>query len=466
MKLRILYGALASLVLLVGCDYDCYEVEIKPEGDAFRRTLTCWRQGGERAEEVQRMDEGKLARIAALYARRISPKDAKKQVFSGRFTDKTPTDVGGAGSYAHWTSPLGSASFYVERFRGHDDLDRQLVKRGKAADELVDLLEGWLAAEIGSEPDFPKLKRFLDDHLRQDLKNMGIYEWAGSMAEERHGKAEEEFFYRAGLYLWERGYFTPQEIPALYRSMDSHDYQAVLRHVQRLLARKLGVPDDQPVPESLGFLNDVKRLKASFEKYARSTKLYQQRIAQWKEKAAKDGKKPQEPTPEDLVEELLLQGIGESSDFWGQGNDSVTVRLLCGQKPFSTNGTWEKSLSGVKWSCTLKPNRALPAMFFAAWSVPDEKFQEDHFGKVLLQGEDLAQYVLWRRGLKPEEAREWNGFLDHLKPGPGLKKAVNAFRFSTDPKVNPEKPKERPPSLADLPRGLIVKALEAKQNGG
>jgi hypothetical protein len=463
MKLRILCGALASLILLAGCDYDCYEVEIKPEGAAFRRTLTCWHQGGERAEEVQRMDEGKLARIGVLYAKRESPGDAKKQVFSGRFNDKTPADVGGAGSYTHFASALGGASFYVERFRGNDDLNSQLAKRGKAADELVDLLEGWLAAEIGSEANFPKLKQFLDSPLRQDLKNMGIYEWAGSTIEDNQGKVDEEYFFRAGLYLWERGYFHPQEIPALYRSMDNQDYQSILRHVQRLLARKLGVPDDQPVPESLAFLNDMDRLKTSFEKYARTTLWFRQRMDQWKAKADKGVKIPKEPTPGEFVEELLLRGIGESSAFWGQGNDSIKIRLLCGQKPYSTNGTWEKSLSGVTWSWTLKPSRALPAMFFAAWSAPDEKFQEARFGKVLLQDGELAEYVIWRRALKPEEAKEWDGFLDTLKPGPGLKQAVESFRFSTDPKVNVEKANERPPSQADLPRGMILKQLDVKE---
>jgi hypothetical protein len=465
MKLGILCGVLTSLVLLVGCDYDCFEVEIKPEGEAFQRKLTCWHQGGERSEEVQRMDEQKLARIAALYGTRESPEGAKKQVFSGRFTDKAPADVGGAGSYTRLTSPLGTASFYVERFRGHDDLETQLTQRRRAADELTGLLEGWLTAELGSEPGFPKLKQFLDGELRQDLKNLGVYEWAGSMAEERLKKSDEEFFFRAGLYLWERGYFTPREIPVLYRSLDAGDYQAVLRHVQRLLARKLGVADDQPVPDALGFMNDVNRLKASFEKYVRTTKWFRERLARWKEKADQDksGRKPKEPTPEDMAEDLVLQGIGESAEFWSQGNDSVKIRLLCGEKPYSTNGKWEQSTSGVVWNCTLKPNRALPAVFFAAWSTPDRKFQEDRFGKVLLQGEDLSEYVAWHRALKPEEAKEWKNFLGSLTPGPGLKKAVESFRFSGDPKVNAEKPNERTPSLADAPRGLILKRLEAEQ---
>jgi hypothetical protein len=504
MKLGILCCTVTSLAALVGCDYDSYEVEMKPEGEVLQRQVTCWHMGGEHSEEVQKMDDQKLARIGALYEKRESPVDAKKQVFSGRFTGRTPADIGGAGSYEFFASPLGNTSYYAERFRGVDDLESQLAKRRQAADELIGLLEGWMAAELlppasrmneasgdqsnvggrksvsreksssiralaipeskSSEPDFPKLKQFLKNNLRQDLINLGIYEWAGTITEDRQEKTEEEFFFRGGLYLWERGYFTPQEIPALYRSLNTKDYQAILRHVQRLLARKLGVADDQPIPESLAFMNDPTHLKASFDKYVRTTELFRRRVDEWKEKKAKDDKDLREPAPEDIAEELLLKVFGESAENWGEGNDSVKVRLLCGQKPYSTNGIWEESISGVTWNSSLKPNRSLPAMFYAAWSTPDQKFQESHFGKILLQGEDLAEFVAWHRSLNPEETKEWNQFLNNLKPGSGLKTSIESFRFANDPKVNSEKPDQGSPSLADIPRQLLLKRLDAKDN--
>ena len=105
---------------------------------------------------------------------------------------------------------------------------------------------------------------------------------------------------------------------------------------------------------------------------------------------------------------------------------------------------------------SLASSRALPAVCFASWSDPDRAFQEKHFGKTVLSGGELAEYVIWYRLLKPEEANEWDRFVNGLKPGPDLKAAVEAFRFSTDPKPDPKKPKEHVASLADTPRRLIV----------
>jgi hypothetical protein len=47
------FGGVLCL-LLSGClsEHDCFEVEVKPEGRAFQRQLTCWHMGGKGAEEV------------------------------------------------------------------------------------------------------------------------------------------------------------------------------------------------------------------------------------------------------------------------------------------------------------------------------------------------------------------------------------------------------------------------------
>ena len=121
--------------------------------------------------------------------------------------------------------------------------------------------------------------------------------------------------------------------------------------------------------------------------------------------------------------------------------------------------------TAATWTASLDSNRALPAVCFAAWSEPDRAFQEKHFGKFVLSGGGLAEYVIWYRLLKPEEANEWDRFVNGMKPGPELKAAVEAFRFSTDPKPDPKKPKEHVASLADIPRRLIVECLEAKGSG-
>lgn len=75
----------------------------------------------------------------------------------------------------------------------------------------------------------------------------------------------------------------------------------------------------------------------------------------------------------------------------------------------------------------------------------------------------MAQYVLWHASLTEEQAGHWDEFVAGLKPGNNLAKAVRTFRFPSDPPADPDMPpKEQPPSLADTPRGLILKALEGE----
>lgn len=467
---------LAALLAWCGCEHDCYEIKIKPDGEAFQRRLACWHVGGKNNETIRPLNATKLASLARLYPRRETPDNAKKQVFAGQFTGKTPNDVGGAGTYTCYATPLGSTSAYVERFRGDDDLepqlDKQLAKRQKAADQLADLLAGWMDAELGREPNFPKLKKFLDKDLRRDLRNLAAYSLASELCGESQTPPSREFLVRIGQYFYERGYFSPQEIPTLLRAL-CDDPKPLFVCIQRFLARKMGIADDQPLPASFGFLDTPERLIASCEKYVRSTELFRKRHdASNLQKKDKDRiTDPPEESPQDegilLVSELAYGVMGFYLNF--NDYDSLCVKLFSGEKPYVTNGKWDEKTAAVTWDSGVSndaEDHLLPVVCFALWSTPDGEFQKMHFGKILLTGSDLAEYAFWYRSLKPEEAKEWDRFLDGLKPGPDLAAGVKAFRFSSDPKADPNKPDEqRPASLADMPRRLILNDLEVKPGG-
>ena len=111
-------------------------------------------------------------------------------------------------------------------------------------------------------------------------------------------------------------------------------------------------------------------------------------------------------------------------------DDRVTVRLVVPAKPFATNGEWKQGR--VLWlKKAVKGKSGLPTFAYAYWSEPDEKFQKKHFGKVVLEGQNLGEYVLWRSGLSKQEGIEWDDFLKGLKigkPDEVLEKVTN-FRF-------------------------------------
>jgi hypothetical protein len=466
MKSFALLCVVPSLALS-GClsDHDCFQVEVKPDGDAFQRKLTCWHEGGKNGKEVSRLGPGKLVRIGGLYQKRETPLEAKKHVFTGRFDGSTPADVGGAGSYTHFSSPLGSASCYVERFRGNDNLDAQLEKRREMADRLAEFLAGWATAELGKDPNFPRLKRFLDEDFRRDLKNFAVYAWAREATQESKSELNAAWLVRAAQYFCERGYFKPAEVPALVRAYMSDDPKPLFQHVQRFLMRKMGMAEDRPVPASLGFLDDPTRLEISLDKYVRSPEFQKKQ-----QEASK--RQPQtvlvlEPAAPDVLEGKLAEWFIEIAGIrlFSFGADSLDLKLHCDAKPYSTNGTWDEKAKAVTWSQSMPSDMPLLAVCFALWSTPDRSFQQKHFGKLLLSGETLAEYAVWYRALKKDEAAEWDEFIAGLKPGPGLKAAVQSFRFRADAKPDPKHPGEVPPSLADTPRDLILRAMEGNTGG-
>jgi len=457
---------LLAIGLLTGCEHDEYVVEITPKGDSFERKLTCWHVGGPTTPEEQTepnitpLSQDKLERLEQVYGEGRWSKDGKKRVFIGTFKAQTPTDVGGSGTYTRYTSSLGQTVIYAERFRGDDDLAAQLARRHAAADQLVDLLIGWFRAEIGKEPDFVKLHDFLDTNLRQDLKNMVLYAWTDDAVARCGENAEGEFAARALQYLRERGYLSAKNLPRLVRVMSNAEEQpeAMLSMITRVLATKMGVPEDKPVPECLAFLADPQRVEASFEAYVRTTDLYKKALEEWEQDESKEpGAKP--PEPRDVVGELVFGQFFPLYVF--ASPDKVQVRLVCGTEPFDTNGKWDADTGGVTWEHTLATDRSLPAFSYAAWSEPNAETQTKRFGRVILTDQKLAEYVVWYQGLSPAEAAIWDAFLAKCEPNEQLRKRIEAFRFPNDPPLDSDEANEKPTSLADTARDLILKGLEA-----
>ena len=109
-----------------GCPHNQYLIELKPQGDVIQRTLTFYCEDGVNtntgAPNYQPFGPAELAAITALYPPQGLTNDGLRYVARGEFTHQLPADVGGAGAYTHLTNSLGEAGFYVERFRGNDDL--------------------------------------------------------------------------------------------------------------------------------------------------------------------------------------------------------------------------------------------------------------------------------------------------------------------------------------------------------
>lgn len=436
-----------TALLFAGCDYDKYVIDMRPEGDSCRRTIVCWRGDDDaRPPKIMPLAGEKAEAISKLYPPKgvVPDLEPGKRGFTGVFKGTLPQDVGGLGSYTRLQSELGDLFIYVERFRGEPDQAKVLARAAYCADQLTELLALWLSSEMKDDPRLPQLLAFIRGGLREDLHNVSLYSWMPQFARNSQrlsADRPEHFAVQGGQFLVERGYFKIEDVPVLLAALSNQqerDVNAVLRLAQRQAATRMGVPADQPVPPSMAFLADTKRAAESYQRF-RTTDAYRQWLTgiDIKRATGKATAKLDVFDPDQPVESLLQRMVSVSLWF---GQDKVEVTLHCGEKPFSTNGTWEEPTSSVGWAGDLPPEDGLPLLLYAFWTVPDNAFQKAHFGRRILENEKLADYALWRATLTPAEATEWGTFLASLKPGPQLLPKVKAWRFASDRALPEDEP--------------------------
>ena len=453
---------LAVMILATGCPRNEYVVEMKPLGAKFERKLTVWREDGQETNGEPKFVEfpkEELALLKARYPKHESILDGKKHSFIGQFAGSTPNDVGGCGEFTNFVSSLGTAWIYVERFRGNDDLEGRIREATSAADQLVDLIAGWFAAELGQHSKFEDLRGFLSGDVRQDLKNLGVHWWVKSVTGRFMTNAENEFIIRCGQYLVERDYFRPADLPRVIRVSQANDAGTLMLLVRRLVARKLGLPEAQSATGSLAFLADEAAATASFEKFLRTTQGYRLDVKQWEADRLNDPKLP-EPKPMDIVSELVVK----MTDFarWSS-TDQLVVKLATGIPPADSNGQWNEKSGELVWKTPVEgreKQHEFPSLCYAIWSAPDEMSQKKSFGRTIIRGKELFEYCLWRQSLDAAEAKEWDKLLSSLTPDT-FKARLEALRFLAEAKAKADA--EAPPAnLSDVARQLLDAHEETK----
>jgi len=417
--------------LLTGCPHNDYTVELTPTAHGVERTLTFYRcdGGSSNAPNYQEFPSNELAAISHVYPANAVRQEGQRHIATAEFAGTLPADVGGVGSYTNYITSLGESGFYLERFRGEDDLAGKTLRQFHAADQLTDLILGWSKTEFGHARGYKNLRRFLDQDFRNDLKNAGQYFLIGAIGNLSDTNAAEEFTVRFCQYLYERGYVKLADVPNLPSIANDGDGSSVLQNlVQRLVAEKMGIPASAPLPQSLSILTNTATLEKSWTNYLAQTDLYRAKLNAWREKLKSDPQleKPK-PKPEDVANDLFANLLGISFDMGGDA-DHLTVKLSLKNAPDHSNGQWQDGR--VVWDIDLPPDRPLPALCYANWNNPDETFQAAHFGGVLLAGDELTRYNLWRSALAPADGQAWDTFLSGLQPGSDLKQKIEAFQLT------------------------------------
>lgn len=417
-----------------------YSIEMKPSGRRIERRLAYPRN----------LTEDEKAAIAKLYEKKIDP-----NILCGTFDSNLPNDVGGSGFYFTVETEMGHTTSYSERFRGQPNLNDTLEKIQTIADRSVDFLIGWLEHEIGDDPNFANLKAFCDKNVRHDIKNMAIYFWLSGISSDSRVVSDSELVARMKHYVAERGYFDPKQIH-LFAANYEGDNKQLLRLLRQLVADKMGY-SPEIADRRLGFLSDTKRAEESGKRYIRTTDFF---AKAWEAKKLEENN-PNAAPPDVDVGEFVLHDIDLEIDFFSFSDNEVEVKLACTNEPYDTNGRWDKRAGQVVWVSRIAGEERLPTFFYASWSEPDKKFQQEHFGRVVLSGEALTEYCTWRDSLDHAKGKEWDSFVLSLKPGGDLQTRLNEFRFSTEQQEGQDK---QISGLAQKPRELILAGLKSEED--
>ncbi|MCE9604548.1 MAG: hypothetical protein K8U03_06535 [Planctomycetia bacterium] len=440
LRQRILMSVL--ILSAVGCERDVYDLRLEPADKGLVRTLTVWRESEAPAastapENVKPNKPHKpeqLKRLGELYPERVTGDADIRQTFRGTFTKKMPVDFGGSGTYEMLDSPLGSAHWYLERFRGNDDLDGQLYDRRTAADRVTDLTVAWFDERLKDSQHREPVHRLLHQEFRQDLRNISIF---FSMAPARHEPEatnenertgsetklvpHDHPLLRVGQYCIEQGYFTSGELTALI-AQDSNREMEILRLVRRLLGKNCKL-DATEADKEFAFLAPTDEFAESWRTLLKTTPEYARLLNAWKKLKKPDEEKPE---PFQVLEELMTPTIA-GPGFLETGDD-LRLQLRIPARPYLTNGAFDVDESVVRWRGALNsPSLGLPMLCMASWSVPNEKFQVAHFGSVALKGEALASFVALYGTLAPAHQAEFVKHLNALEPGDALRGRARDF---------------------------------------
>ncbi|MBA4017038.1 MAG: hypothetical protein C0483_07700 [Pirellula sp.] len=438
MRGRYWWAPVLLTAALVGCETQVaiYDLRLAPTADGLQRTLTAWREQGGIDQPNKPLSDEELKRLGSFYPKRVSTDADIRQSFRGVFLGKLPADVGGRGSYEVAATVLGTSYTYLERFRGATALDAELYDRRAAADRCCDLVVAWFDKQLADAPERQAVRRFLNQEFREDLRNLAAIAWLAaaerSTATKDDDKADEDVqllptvVVRMLAYLVEHDYLAAHETRSIAAELqDDVDRWQWLR---RMLARKSGL-EPSAADRTFAFLEESESLYASWNEHLRATPEYARIRKQAQGRPSKDGESDG-PEPKVVLEQLLEPTLEDfmATINWGSA-DELRLALVLPVAPHETNGDWEPSEMSVYWKGRLRKKGGSPTVCYALWTVADEKFQLKHFGRTVIEGDELAQFAAMHRTLTAQQRAEFDKHLEALEPGDAIKGRVQEFQF-------------------------------------
>jgi hypothetical protein len=475
---------IALLIGLIGCDHYEYRLVMTPRGQELQRDLNYWQTDTAGTEPTTMptsrpssdVGPGELERLQGVYDAPPVRRGSNVVSFSKLVTGRMPDDIGGAGWYETYPTPLGTAFAYLEQFRGNDDLLARQEQILSAVNELADVLLGWLDTQpISQKHGYAALREFLTTQVRHDAKNLALMlkhadqRWPES-TDSCGADPEHDLVARWLAYLGRRSYIDRNTLPQWDEFFDSP--AGLMISIRRAAQARLGT---SPAVAELASMADEDRwpaMRESLGAYVMTTEPFARRRQQWEDRRKEQATPVQtdtKPSEEEFSARYYWSAVfEEAADFgFGSGFDSggpdrLVVFLKLPDEPLFTNGRRDADQRTVVWDSRL-PDRdeaiqPLPETCYALWVQANIEAQQAHFGKLALEGVDLLHYCMWYTNLPGPQKQDWDALLARLNGGPAVLDTLKQAQEAVEPASQASQPADRP----DRERYWLIKSLIEK----
>jgi hypothetical protein len=446
--------------MLSACKPTWHDIRLTPDGAVMEREIS------------QQFGPEELERVALLYGQGVGEEMLAKfekqsyvdTALTGRFRSHMPDDSRNSGVLLYCDSPLGSASMYTERFGGRNDIAAMLHNQERAFHLVWDIVLLLLDDLVGSSPDYPALRSFLDTTARTDAWDLTLEMTISDLGKDsmtnlswREDTPEDvnPMLMRALHFLESRGYLRLDDFyqQLTDRDKNDEDLHVALKLVGTSIGRRMELGEKYAMPAAFSTLLQFsdEELEDKIEQVLNNDERVVRLLVEFRKE--RDGMHMSEPSKS--MDVLVKQAFLFDFDLLDIGGDARRVSLYLPVEPYQTNGAWleanetdgevstpdevvilENSVSYVEWSYPLADadprGGDLPQVVFAFWAEPAEQYQLNHFGQLVLEKEDLENQCRWRENLDTPLQAEWDAFIEDLRPGTDLGPTLRNFRFSVE----------------------------------
>ena len=415
---------LVAILLLAGCQNRKVKVEITADGERASRSFA-----------TNASDRASLESATLAYGSEGEADAELGRKFTGTFAEsELPSEIGNHGAIGRLDSSLGSSRLYYEQFADRRSEWSAMRDRVESGILWMKLFGRYIEiTKLKEEPAKSKFSRWWNTEVIPLVSDLYLM-YSGMQATiqaQRIGvmpRTSEDFSPRtpdedfslsvmepALILLAERGWITADELAAgqmlaINGNVSKRERDWIGRVVATPAVKRIAAQFD---PDGKGMaLSEFPTLGIAFLLWTTLSREYRDIVLD-------------SPAISDDTKAAIRKGVWNFKlpppfGIRMMETPKVTdaeVLLHTGAAPFLTNGRWNAEAKQVEFKGGFYESKyrytTYNPPYYAAWALPSQR-QESVFGRVVLEGQALAEYCAWENALEDDLKARWIIALEEL----------------------------------------------------